>query len=191
MQTASARPPANDAPGAEPAPNAAPGAHPSTGDAAARTLTAEDVIAEVRRLGGKGTFVNAWASWCGPCKHELPMLGKLAKRLEPQGLHVLLVSVDEPGDESKATGFLRERGIELTTAFAARPLGAFKQGMNPRWPGMIPASFLFDASGTLRYFWGGEAFESEITPVTDALAAGKPIQGEAKAAVAHEGAERH
>lgn len=177
----------NAPPGADPdAPLVPPGTKPN-GDEASRSLTAERVIAEVRRLGGKGTLVNAWASWCGPCKHELPMLALLAKDIAPRGVHVLLVSLDEPDERHKATEFLQERGIQLPSYFAERPLGPFKQGMNPRWPGMLPASFLFDATGKLRYYWGGEAFEEELTPVISALAAGKPIQGESNAPVAPEG----
>ena len=182
------------APGTNPsAPNAPPGADPNApatpprADEISRTWSAERVLTEIRRLGGKGTLVNAWASWCGPCQHELPMLTRLAASIAPRGVHVLLVSLDEPDDRHKATEFLQQRDIKLPSYFAERPLGAFKQGMNPRWPGMLPASFLFDATGRLRYFWGGEAFEGELTPVIDALVAGKPIQGEANALVAPEG----
>jgi len=176
--------PASDATaGAAIGPNPAP----DTADDATRTASAERVLAEVRRLGGKGTLVNAWASWCGPCKHEIPMLARLSGDLEPRGVHILLVSLDEAGDHQKAADFLRERGITLPTFFAERPLGSFKQGMNPRWPGMLPASFLFDATGRLRYFWGGEAFEEELMPVLSALIAGKPIEGESDAKVAPEG----
>jgi hypothetical protein len=45
---------------------------------------------------------------------------------------------------------------------------------------MLPASFLFDGTGKLRYFWGGEAFEAELTPIVDGLLAGKPIDGESR-----------
>ncbi len=184
----SANPP-NGAPspanGANPAPSAADA--PVDAADAARTWSAERVLAEVRRLGGKGTLVNAWASWCGPCKHEIPMLARLAGDIAPRGVHILLVSLDEPGDHAKAAEFLAARGITLPLYFAERPLGPFKQGMNPRWPGMLPASFLFDATGRLRYYWGGEAFEEELTPVISALVAGKPIQGESDAQVAPEG----
>jgi len=178
---------------AEPeAPVGPPAASEATEQAAAepgdlRSVTAEALLGEVRRLGGKGTLVNVWASWCGPCKHEIPMLEKLAATLAPRGVHVLLVSVDEPGDADKARAFLRERRIALKSYLAERPLGVFKQGLNPRWPGMVPASFLYDASSALRYFWGGEAFEEELRPVLDAFAAGKPIQGEADVQVAPEG----
>ena len=180
-------------PVAPPSPAATPTAAPEPAAAAAdtgRTVSAEQVLAEVRRLGGKGTLVNAWASWCGPCKHELPMLARLAADLLPKGVHVVLVSLDEPADHEKADAFLGERSIKLKSYFAERPLGAFKQGMNPRWPGMLPATFLYDASGTLRYFWGGEAFEEELTPVLGALVAGKAIQGESDQPVAPEGEAR-
>jgi hypothetical protein len=55
---------------------------------------------------------------------------------------------------------------------------------------MLPASFLYDGAGTLRYFWGGEAFEDEVKPVLEALVAGKPIEGEATPSIAPEGDTR-
>jgi hypothetical protein len=63
---------------------------------------------------------------------------------------------------------------------AARPLGPFKRGMSPSWPGMLPASFLFDAEGTRRYFFGGEAFEQEMVPVIDSFARGTLEETESK-----------
>jgi hypothetical protein len=44
---------------------------------------------------------------------------------------------------------------------------------------MIPASFLFDASGKLRYFWAGEAYPREIWPIIEGFLAGRAIDGEA------------
>lgn len=123
-------------------------------------------------------MVNAWASWCGPCRREVPMLQGLEASLSARGVEVVLVSVDEPEDVSKALAFLSEQKITLKSYLAERPLDGFKRDMNPRWPGMLPATFLFDAEGKLRYFWGGEAFEHELLPVIEAFLAGKPIDGE-------------
>jgi thiol-disulfide isomerase/thioredoxin len=140
--------------------------------------TAEQLRASIRASGKKATLVNAWASWCGPCRRELPMLQALSANLKPQGVSVMLVSVDEPKDEAKALSYLKDNGITLKSYLVEGSIADFKQGINPRWPGMLPASFLFDASARLVHFWGGEAFESELAPVVEAFLAGKPIQAE-------------
>lgn len=106
------------------------------------------------------------------------MLASIAKNLAAESIDVVLVSMDEPEDRYKAEAFLKSFDITLPAYLAARPLGEFKVGLNPRWPGMLPASFLFDATGKLRYFWGGEAFEQEIVTVIDGFVAGKAIDGE-------------
>jgi hypothetical protein len=56
----------------------------------------------------------------------------------------------------------------------------FKSVINPRWPGMLPASFLFSSRAELVHFWGGEAFENEISSVVDAFLAGRPIEAETR-----------
>ena len=150
-------------------------------------VTAEQLKGRLRALHAKAILVNAWATWCGSCEHELPMLQKLAEKLGPQEVRVVLVSVDEPDQRDEVRKFLVEKNIQLPNYLAARPLGPFKAGMNPRWPGMLPATFLFDGTGKLRYFWGGEAFEREIMPIVEGLLAGRPIDGEANFGVAPEG----
>ena len=157
--------------------------------AALEVVSAEALIAKLRASGRKATLVNAWASFCGPCKREIPMLEKLDASYRPKGIGVVLVTLDEPADVPKARAFLTDRGIRLTSYLAERPLGVFKKGLNPRWPGMLPASFLIDADGALRYYWGGEAFEGEIVPVLDALLAGKPLEGESTPALDRETAQ--
>lgn len=143
------------------------------------TITGSQLRARIRGSGFKGTLVNAWASWCGPCKHEVPMLDALSANFAELGVDVVLVTMDEPSDGEKATAFLSERKLGLGTFIAARPLDIFKLELNPRWPGMIPAMFLYDAEGKLRYFWGGPAYEDEIVPIIDGFVAGKHIDGEA------------
>jgi thiol-disulfide isomerase/thioredoxin len=150
-------------------------------------VSAQGVLARVRASGKKGVLVNAWATFCGPCRRELPLLEALAPNLRTSGVDVLLVSMDEPDQAPEAAAFLENLHLTLPSVIAERPLGVFKQGMNPRWPGMLPASFLFDAGGRLRYYWGGEAFESELVPVLTAFAEGKPIEGEADFQVARDG----
>jgi thiol-disulfide isomerase/thioredoxin len=153
-------------------------ATPSVG-AELEILSGAKLRERIARSGKKATLVNAWASWCGPCRREVPMLQALEANLAAQGVALLLVSVDEPKDMPQALSFLRDQKVTLKSYLAEPPLDVFKREMNPRWPGMLPASFLFDSEGKLRFFWGGEAFEHEIVPVIEAFLAGKPIDGEA------------
>jgi thiol-disulfide isomerase/thioredoxin len=135
------------------------------------------LLEKIRQSGHKGVVVNAWASWCDPCREELPMLARVAPKLAAQGVPIWLVSVDDPDGYAAAKGVLDALHVELPSFAAAPPLQAFKMAMNPKWPGMIPVSFLFDSAGKLRYFWAGEVYEKELVPVVEGFAAGKHIDG--------------
>ena len=137
------------------------------------------LIARVRASGRTGTVVNVWASWCGSCKRELPMLASLAEALRAEGLGLMLVSADEANARGAAA--------ELIATLSPRPtepafivtgsLAPFKRALNPAWKGAIPSTFLFDADGQLRYFWPGPVLEHEITTIVSAFLAGRELEG--------------
>ena len=79
-----------------------------------------------------------------------------------------------------ALAFSKEQGLPQPGLLAKPPLGDFKEAMTPRWQGSLPASFLFDPTGKLRYWWGAQVFEHEITPILEGFLAGKHIDGEAR-----------
>jgi thiol-disulfide isomerase/thioredoxin len=143
------------------------------------TVDGAELLRRIRASAAKATIVNAWASWCGPCRREIPMLEAMAENLRQQGVEFVLVSVDEPEERAQAEAFLRDHHVTLKSYMAARPLEPFKLALNPRWPGMLPATFLYDGAGKLRYYWGGPAYEQEILPIIEGFLAGKTIDGEA------------
>ncbi|HEX3774062.1 MAG TPA: TlpA disulfide reductase family protein [Polyangiaceae bacterium] len=155
-----------------------PRVDPSNEAASALPLsTAEALLERIRKSGNKGVVVTAFASWCDPCREELPLLEAAAPKIKKRGVPIWVVSMDEPDAVPAAKSLLDSLHVTLP-AFAASPtLQAFKVGLNPNWPGMIPASFLFDASGKLRYFWAGEVYEKELLPVVEGFLAGKHIDG--------------
>lgn len=63
-------------------------------DARVLNLATGDTISLTDRYGGSVTLVNIWATWCGPCKEEIPALDSLYRALAPQGLRIAAVSID-------------------------------------------------------------------------------------------------
>ncbi len=145
-------------------------------------LDADALLERVRSSQARGIVINVWASWCGSCKQDLPMLLGL-KRTLGASIDVLLVSVDESASLPIAAEMLREFGAPSPAFVVDQPLDAFKARINPRWPGMLPATFLFDETGKLRYFWGGPVLEGEILPLLRRYLAGEHVDGEANFAL--------
>jgi thiol-disulfide isomerase/thioredoxin len=92
-------------------------------DAAGNPLTLED-------FRGKVVVLNLWATWCGPCRKEMPSLDRLQADYSGQGLYVLPLSLDR-GELSKIQSFYDEVGIQNLKIYrdpkggASRALGAF------------------------------------------------------------------
>ena len=102
-------------------------------------------------LKGKVVLVDIWASWCGPCKEEMPLLDELAGRLKKKGVQIIAVSIDE--DKESAEAFLSSRPSWSLTA-AHDPKGKLPEALHPA---KMPSSYVVDAEGIIRYV--NEGFE--------------------------------
>lgn len=91
---------------------------------------------------GKVTLVNFWATWCGPCKHELPALIALSKELADQKVIILGISTDRI--KSDVPPFIKEQGIPYTVILSNDELE--KAFGNIR---VIPTTFLIDSRGKI------------------------------------------
>jgi len=74
-------------------------------DAAGKTATTAD-------LKGKVVFINFWASWCPPCRAEMPSLNNLYKQLRNNDKFVFLF-INEDEDKAKAEEYLRKNGFDI------------------------------------------------------------------------------
>jgi len=135
------------------------------------------LIAEIRAGKRKATLLNVWASWCGSCKRELPMLVDLGKALEAEGVAVMFVSVDKPEARPAAVALLETLSPKPSSFIVRGSLGPFKRAVNPNWKGALPATVLYDQDGELLWFWPGPVLEHEITPIITAHLAGAPLEG--------------
>jgi hypothetical protein len=112
------------------------------------------------------------------------MLRQLEQDYASKNLSVVLVSVDEPEDQSRLPQFAFDLGFRPPTWVAARPLSEFKWAISQNWKGNIPITLLFDAQGKRRFFWDGPVEANELRPVLDDFLAGKAVQGEKHFALA-------
>jgi peroxiredoxin len=62
---------------------------------------------------GKVVLLNVWATWCEPCRVEMPSIERLHREFGPKGLSVVAVSVDDPGAETRIVDFTKELGLSF------------------------------------------------------------------------------
>jgi len=107
---------------------------------------------DVASLQGKVVVVDFLASWCAPCKQELPVLEKLYKKYQGQGLVVVGVSVDE--ELSNLQGLLKQIRVSFPVVHDASKAvaGRYK-------PPRMPSSYVVDRKGIVRHVHAG--FRSE------------------------------
>src|SRR6185369_17657313 len=99
---------------------------------------------------GRVTLVNVWATWCGPCRREIPDLVALQNKFKDNEVAVVGLTVEEPDKENLVRAFSKQFSINYKIGFS--PLDVFEllnqaNGGNPRAP--IPQSFVFDKNGKL------------------------------------------
>jgi cytochrome c biogenesis protein CcmG/thiol:disulfide interchange protein DsbE len=113
-----------------------------------RTLTGSAFT--LRPRAGTTTVVNIWASWCGPCRNELPMLSRTAARWAGRG--VRLVTVDTRDGVVAARTLLREVGARhLMTVNDPQGRLAVSWGATG-----VPETFVVDDRGVVRARWVGQ-----------------------------------
>jgi thiol-disulfide isomerase/thioredoxin len=107
-------------------------------------------LAETR---GHWRFVHFWASWCGPCRREMPSIQKMRSLLDTDGPEVVLVNTAETEDEVFA--FLAAVAPDLVPLLDRD--GLVTEAWQPRG---LPATFLVDPQGRIRYqALGGRRWE--------------------------------
>lgn len=118
--------------------SAAPPIVGKTLDGTARTRTLAD-------YHGRVLLVNVWATWCEPCRVEMPSIEKVYREFGPQGLAVVAVSVDDPGTEQRVRDFVKE--LELTFEVLYDPEQKTKTSYQVTG---FPETFIIGREGTIR-----------------------------------------
>lgn len=94
---------------------------------------------------GEVVLLNIWATWCAPCRDEMPSIQALHESMGPKGLKIVAVSIDQPGDELKIQDFIKEFG--LTFEVLHDSTGSIQTFY--RTTG-VPETFIIARDGTIR-----------------------------------------
>jgi thiol-disulfide isomerase/thioredoxin len=92
---------------------------------------------------GKAVLLNFWATWCGPCKIEMPWFVELQKEYGPQGFQIVGVAMDDASTEDIAK-FVRQMGVNYPILLGKEAVGESYGGV-----GVLPTTFFIDRDGKL------------------------------------------
>jgi cytochrome c biogenesis protein CcmG/thiol:disulfide interchange protein DsbE len=111
---------------------------------------------KLSELQGKAVLLNFWATWCEPCKVEMPWFVELQKKYGPQGLQVIGVAMDDasPGDIS---AFAQKMGVNYPILIGKEEVGAQYGGIE-----YLPSTFYISRNGKVIDHAFGLVSRSEI-----------------------------
>jgi thiol-disulfide isomerase/thioredoxin len=103
----------------------------------------DDKLFDLAAERGKVVIVNFWATWCGPCRAEMPLLNRFYLAHRGQGLALVGVSVDDRHDRKEVVDVMRQFAYPAVLAATAK-----SNGFGP--PPAVPMTWVIDAQGVVR-----------------------------------------
>jgi thiol-disulfide isomerase/thioredoxin len=96
---------------------------------------------QLSSLKGKAVVIDFWATYCEPCKIEMPWLVQLQKKYGPQGLQIVGVAVDD-AEEKDVSDFARKMGVNYPVLIGTEKVANLYGGLEG-----LPTNFFLDRSG--------------------------------------------
>lgn len=112
-------------------------------------------------LKGHPVLLDFWASWCGPCAMEAPVIDRVARRYEKKGLVVMGVNVDDPPEIIRA--YAEKKGLSYPMVFDAGKGAQRKYGVDK-----LPSLVMIDKDGNVRAFMTGLVDEASLNEIVTA-----------------------
>lgn len=133
-----------------------------------KIIDASDIQGQINsHENSEAVLVNFWATNCGPCVEEFPMIVELSKKYSELGMKVYFVSADWEDQKKEVEEFLVDQGVS-GVSFLKEEGGdnEFINDINKDWSGAIPYTIVYNRKGDLTGAWEGKKdknyFEKEI-----------------------------
>jgi len=103
---------------------------------------------DLKDFKGKTLFINVWASWCGPCRIEMPYIQSLYDKVKTQpNLEFMLIAIDKDFEKSKS--YINDKGFTFPVYHAHKGLNGFLTTQ------IIPLTVIVNQEGTVVYYLNG------------------------------------
>ena len=136
-------------------------------------IVLKDLTGQKQRLStleGNIVVLNFWATWCGPCQEELPLLSHLTVDYAGKPVRIVAVSIDENKTRPQLAAFLTRRSLQLETWTGATTDTMARAGLG----NIVPSTLILDPTGEVITRITGEAQEDDIRSRLNWLLAGRP-----------------
>jgi thiol-disulfide isomerase/thioredoxin len=120
-------------------------------------------------LVGSPAVINFWATWCAPCKDEMPRLQKLQDKYISNGVKFVAISIDDADSRGKIPDVVIKRHIRMPIWYGASAETLKELNLGE----IVPATVIVDADGNIIGRIEGEAREKDVTSRLDWLLGGR------------------
>jgi len=120
------------------------------------------IMAAVKAPGAQAVLVNVWATWCEPCREEMPDLVRFYRDNRAKGVRLVLISADDDDQRDEVARVLGALGFDGPAFIKRGNDMTFIDALDPGWKGALPATFLFDGHGGKKRSWLGSVTYDDL-----------------------------
>jgi thiol-disulfide isomerase/thioredoxin len=140
----------------------APAAAPAPAPVRIDVAEVAAILAAVKAPGAQAVLVNVWATWCEPCREEMPDLIRYYREHRADGLRLVLISADDDDQRDAVARLLGGLGFDGPAFIKRGNDMTFIDALDPRWQGALPATFLYDGHGEKKRSWLGSVTYDDL-----------------------------
>ena len=136
-------------------------------------VTGDELGRDVLAPRGRARLVHLWASWCVPCRAELPLLAEGLRAKHRRDLDVVVLALDEPSADREVRRLLTRAGPLPGKSWVVSPSLAAPHilRIDAEWDGSVPASYVLDRAGKLAFAQRGLSIVPELMAEVDRVLA--------------------